>query len=357
VRSASGDGQGNRSGEEDKLVTSPTGTRRYVCENCGQQERLPLAGRGCQVTCGDCGGPSYEVSIALELPCFSRGVQRNSDSSIVPGNEGNGRLLAEHDSVMQLHKCYRFRLEPTAQQEQAFRRFAGCRRWIWNWALERKRTAYQQNGKSPSAFDLMTELPRLKKVPETAFLKECSAQALQQTVRDLDRAFVNFFEKRSSYPKRKSRKRTRHAFRFPEDVAVGETKVRLPKIGLVKARLHRKMEGTIKSATVKQTATGYWFVTFVCHFEQAESVPTAHHPAGLDVGLETFATFDEGSAAPVLPQAGTETQTLPASGVSLPQRQSETNQSQEEAGNCSCQGPRPTAGLAAQVVAERGRLP
>jgi putative transposase len=195
---------------------------------------------------------------------------------------------------MKLQRCYRFRLDPTPEQEQAFRQWAGCRRFVWNWALERKRAVYQESGDSIGYNQLAAELVKLKQQPPTAFLKECDSQALQQTLRDLDRAFINFFQKRARYPKRKRRKRTPHAFRIPQRVTVDGDRVRVPKIGRVKGRLHREMEGTIKSATIKQAAGGYWFVTFVTHFEKEAGEPTADRPAGIDVGLESFATFDDG---------------------------------------------------------------
>jgi putative transposase len=135
----------------------------------------------------------------------------------------------------------------------------------------------------------------LKRQPDTEILQECDAQALQQTLRDLDRAFVNFFEKRACYPQKKSRKKTPHAFRIPQRVTPLHRHVKIPKIGLVRARLHREMEGTIKSATVKQAADGHWHVTFVCHFEREEKEPTHLCPAGIDVGLASFATFDDGA--------------------------------------------------------------
>src|SRR5439155_14602782 len=214
-------------------------------------------------------------SIALKPPCFSRGIQRDTCISFEPSGKGNGGLLAEHDHAMKLLRCYRFRLDPTPAQAQAFRQFAGCRRFLWNWALERKRAVYQASGQSLSYRELAAELTALKRQPATAFLDECDSQALQQTLRDLDRAFINFFEKRSRYPRPKARKRTPHAFRIPQRATVEVGGVRLPKIGLVRARLHRPMEGTIKSATIKQDAAGHWYVTFVCHCEREQPPPTA----------------------------------------------------------------------------------
>ena len=94
---------------------------------------------------------------------------------------------------MTLTRCYRFRLDPTPEQEQAFRRFAGCRRFVWNWALARKKETYQSAGRAVSYGELAAELVVLKRQPDTQFLQECDAQALQQTLLDLDCAFVNFF--------------------------------------------------------------------------------------------------------------------------------------------------------------------
>ena len=191
-------------------------------------------------------------------------------------------------------RCYRFRLDPTPEQEQAFRQFAGCRRFVWNWALARKKETYQRTGGSVTYNELAHELVELKRQPDTAFLNECDSQALQQTLRDLDRAFVNFFEKRAGPPKKKSRKKTPHAFRIPQRVHAADDRVNIPKIGAVKARLHREMAGTTKSATIKQSADGHWHVTFVSHAEREESEPTCACPAGIDVGLESFVTFDDG---------------------------------------------------------------
>src|SRR5947208_2695021 len=112
---------------------------------------------------------------------------------------------------MQLQHCYRFRLKPTLPQERAFRQWAGCRRWVWNWALARKRAVYQATGARLPTSDLMAELVSLKQQPETAFLKECDSQALQQTLRDLDRAFVNFFAGRARFPKPNRPEGTRQA--------------------------------------------------------------------------------------------------------------------------------------------------
>ncbi|MBA3945196.1 MAG: IS200/IS605 family element transposase accessory protein TnpB [Herpetosiphonaceae bacterium] len=200
-------------------------------------------------------------------------------------------------------KSFKYRLNPTAAQEQLFRQFAGCRRFVWNWALARKQETYQATGKRLTYTALASELVELKRQPETAFLQECHSQVLQQVLMDLERAFMNFFEKRAGFPRFKSKKRTSPTFRIPQHVTVIDNQVRLPKVGLVKATIHRSLEGVVTSATVKQDATGNWYVTFVSHLEQPENmVRTACTPVGIDVGLSSFVTLDDGTkvAAPRL---------------------------------------------------------
>src|SRR5438477_9380743 len=89
-------------------------------------------------------------------------------------------------------KTYKFRLDPTPEQEHQFLRFAGCRRFVWNWALARKQAVYKETGKTLGYNALAAELVQLKKEPDTAFLSECHSQVLQQTLMDLEKAFVCF---------------------------------------------------------------------------------------------------------------------------------------------------------------------
>jgi putative transposase len=192
-------------------------------------------------------------------------------------------------------KCYRFRLMPTAEQEQKLRRFAGCRRFVWNWALGRKRSHYKESGTGIGYHALAAELVRLKKEPAYAFLQECPAQALQQSLLDLEAAFRHFFRHRANFPRLKTKKRTPHAFRLPQGVVVLDGKVTIPKVGLVSVVVHREMEGRLKSATIKQEPSGPWFITFVSHVERPNiGVSPCERPVGIDVGLQSFVTLDSG---------------------------------------------------------------
>ncbi len=196
---------------------------------------------------------------------------------------------------MIITRCYKYRLYPTASQEITLVQWAGCRRWLWNWAVGRKQAHYAATGKSLPYNVLAGELVDLKRQPDTIWLKECHSQVLQQVLMDLETGFTHFFAKRAKYPQFKSRKRTPHSMRFPQNVGVVDARtVSIPKIGLVRAIIHRPLVGVVKGATVKQDATGAWWVVFVCHIERPDVTPSCNNPVGIDLGLENFTTLHTG---------------------------------------------------------------
>ena len=198
-------------------------------------------------------------------------------------------------------KAFRYRLRPTPVQEGLFRQFAGARRWVWNWALERRQEHYKATGKSLSLTALCAELAQLKQQPATAWLREMDSQALQQAIRDLDLAFRAFFEKRARFPRFKAKKRERPSFRIPQRVTVEGEMLLVPKVGPVRLLLHRPLEGTPRSATFKQDATGAWYVTLVVHFGLPDTPLPPPDPArtvGVDLGLKDLAVLSDGRRVP-----------------------------------------------------------
>jgi len=196
-----------------------------------------------------------------------------------------------------IQTTYRYRLEPTEQQAAQLRRFAGARRFVWNWALRRKKNHYAATKKGLSLAILSTELKHLKQQPQTAWLRDMDSQALQQVLQDLERAFQAFFAKRSGFPKFKSKKIDPLRFRIPQRVTLEGSFVRVPKIGLIRARIHRAVEGQTKSATFKQQPDGHWYVAFVVEQaapDRAERPVRTH--VGVDLGLKTFAVMSDGQS-------------------------------------------------------------
>jgi putative transposase len=200
--------------------------------------------------------------------------------------------------VAKHRKVYRFRMRPTPDQEHVLNRMAGARRFIWNWGLARKREHYKVTGKALRYIDLNKELTELKRRPGMEWLREADSQSLQEALRDLDRAFVNFFEKRARFPKFKSRKRDKARFRIPQRVTFAEGKVYVPKVGRVRIRQSQDVAEPTKSATFRREADGKWYVSVVIEFEMPDVTPPLPDPAravGIDLGLIDFATLSNGS--------------------------------------------------------------
>lgn len=198
-------------------------------------------------------------------------------------------------------KAYRYRLLLTPEQEAAFARWAGARRFVYNHALARRIAHYKATGKSLTVAQLCAELTLLKRQPQTAWLRECNAQSLQQAIRDLDKAFAAFFAKRSRFPKFRSKKRERPSFRLPAEVRLEGQRLYVPKLGLVRLVLHRPVAGTVKSATFTRDATGAWYVSLVTHFELpdvAAPPPAPERVVGVDLGLHDLAVLSTGTRIP-----------------------------------------------------------
>jgi len=191
-------------------------------------------------------------------------------------------------------KVYRFRMRPTRSQAQSLNRLAGARRWVWNWGLARWKETYAATGKSISLKQLSAELTRLKEKPETVWLKEADSQSLQQVLKDLHRAFTNFFEKRARYPRFKSKKRDPSRFRIPQRVKIADGKVYVPKVGQVRIQQSRPVEEKTKSATFRRSADGKWYIALTVEFDMPDiplSTPDPAKVVGIDLGLKTFATI------------------------------------------------------------------
>lgn len=202
---------------------------------------------------------------------------------------------------MLLRKVYRFQMRPTKAQEELLYQMAGAKRFVFNWALTRRRDYYEANKEGISAKQLSTELTALKKQPETEWLKGVDSQLLQQALKDVDRAFKAFFEKRSRFPRLKSRKRELPSFRIPQRVKIEEGKIYAPKIGWVRIRQSQEIDCKTKSATFKRDACGKWYVTLTAEFEIPDvPLPPAkpENVIGIDLGLKDFAVLSNGHREP-----------------------------------------------------------
>lgn len=198
-----------------------------------------------------------------------------------------------------IHRAFRYKLSPTPKQEVLFRQFAGVVRLVYNLALEQRRDwwrHYQRHmGGKLNYVAQARELTMLR--AEFDWIAAVHVTPQQQALRDLDRAYVNFFSGRAGYPSPR-RKGVNDAFRFQGREI--ETKrlngkwsaARLPKIGWVKFRNTRPLRGRVQNVTIGPSADG-WHVAFACEIEH--TAPSNDLPAvGIDRGVANTLTLSTG---------------------------------------------------------------
>ncbi|QIZ71590.1 RNA-guided endonuclease InsQ/TnpB family protein [Oxynema aestuarii] len=190
-------------------------------------------------------------------------------------------------------KAVKVRLYPNKQQKQSLEQSFGNCRWLWNYGLNLMNQTYKETGKGLSSYDIKKQIPSLKQ--EYEWLKLTYSQCLQQVCTNLGTAFNNFFEKRARYPRFKS-KHGKQSIQYPQNVKVLENALKLPKIGEVKAVVHRPIEGKLKTVTVTKNRCDQYFASIL--FEDGKPNPdssTEGKAVGVDLGLNHFAVTSDGS--------------------------------------------------------------
>jgi len=194
---------------------------------------------------------------------------------------------------MIIRKAFKFAILPNGKQSRKMQQFCGCSRYVFNGGLnwQNKQYALDKNFKF-SYTKIANLLPIWKK--KHSWLAACHSQVLQQSLKDLETAFRNFFQKRSSFPTFK-KKGTKDTFRFPQGTKLEENnnRIYLPKIGWVRYKKSRSVMGTIKNVTVSKRC-GKWFVAIQTEHEQLPQLPKGGE-VGIDLGIVRFATLSDGT--------------------------------------------------------------
>lgn len=182
------------------------------------------------------------------------------------------------------------------QQEQIQKTF-GCCRFIYNYYLAKRKELYRKERKTFNYYECSKDLTNLKK--ELEWLKEVDSKALQSSLQDLENAYNNFFRsiknnKKNGFPKFKSKKNSKKSFKTKTRIKILEDKIQLPKLGLIKCKISKKVEGRIISAFVSQNASGRYFVTIcVTDFEPIK-LEKSGCVVGIDLGIKDFAITSDG---------------------------------------------------------------
>jgi len=201
-------------------------------------------------------------------------------------------------------KAYKYRIYPTKSQRTMMERTLDLCRWTYNQTLAYRKNAWEKEGKSISKYETNALLPIWKSdKPE---LKDVYAQTLQNVQERVDLAFKAFFRRvkageEPGYPRFRG-KGWYDSFTYPQPekgIKVLAEKLHVPKIGDIKIKLHRPIEGRIKRLTIRRAATGKWFACFSVEIEDLPKPPWKDGSiVGIDVGLASFATLSNGEKIP-----------------------------------------------------------
>jgi putative transposase len=193
-----------------------------------------------------------------------------------------------------MQKAFKYRLYPTKAQETKLERTLDLCRELYNAALAERRGAYQLARKAISYYDQANQLPEIKEIyPD---LNDVHSQVLQEVLKRVDLAFAAFFRRvmngdTPGYPRFKGIDRY-ESFTFPQTgFSFARDKLRLSKIGEVKIRLHRQLEGQVKTLTIRREADR-WYACFSVECDPVP-LPKSEQSVGIDMGLESFAHFSD----------------------------------------------------------------
>lgn len=192
------------------------------------------------------------------------------------------------------HQGFKFRICPTPEQESILLQTIGTCRYVYNFGVENRRNAWANDKKPLSYAKLCKLLTDKKKELDFAWLKDVSSVAIQQSLRNLDSAYVNFFKKRGNYPKFKSKKNGGSATFVQTGFRLQNKNFYVAKIKTpIKVVWSRELPSQPSSCNVSQNAAGQWFVSFLCETED-KTLPRVDKQIGIDVGIESFATTSDG---------------------------------------------------------------
>lgn len=194
-----------------------------------------------------------------------------------------------------MQKGVKFRIYPNKEQQTIINQTFGCCRLVYNKGLAMRNEAYQ-NGNKIGYLQTSAMLTELKKQDDFVFLKVVDSVALQQSLRDLDRGFINFFQKRARHPKFKSKHNRHQSYRTINrggNIRIVGKHIKLPKLGYVKVRQSMEI-GKINNVTIEHTPTGKYFAVLNVDFEPQQMLNQGSS-IGIDVGIKEFYSDSNGN--------------------------------------------------------------
>lgn len=198
-------------------------------------------------------------------------------------------------------RAYKYKMKPTFKQQECLNKAFGCCRFIYNWGLDKKIQSYKQEKKTIGYVELAHKLTKLKNDGEHEWLKEVNNTSLQQSLRNLDAAFVRFFREKKGFPKFKSKKKNIESAKYINAVHFDfdNWKVKIPKIGWVKLCKNKTFDLSMKYGTLtvsKDKCGDYWCSIVVYDVEEKPKTKVSiNKSVGIDLGIKDYAILSDGT--------------------------------------------------------------
>ena len=222
------------------------------------------------------------------------------DTQSIYDVEKYGDFLVKSDMI---HRAYKTELDVNNSQQTLLLQHIGCARWAYNWALNKKKEAFDKKEKIPNHMDLHKELVRLKQ-SDISWMYNSSKAAPQNALIDCDQAFQNFFIRckkqikgSKGFPKFKSKRNPKQSFKLNGSIRVESDRIKLPRIGWLKFFEidYIPTDHKIISATISRMA-GKWFVSLNTESPNKPITPPASiEVLGVDLGIKNLATCSDGT--------------------------------------------------------------
>ncbi len=200
-----------------------------------------------------------------------------------------------------MEKAYKFRIYPNKVQQETIQKTFGCCRFVYNHYLARRIELYKEDKSTMNYNACSADLKEFKKSFE--WLKEVDSVSLQSSIKDLDVAYQNFFREvkkgnsNQGFPKFKSKKNNHKSYKTKYtngNIQVLDKNIKLPKLGLVKSKVSRGLEGRIINATISQEPSGKYFVSICCTEVLKPQTIKTGAIVGIDLGIKEFAITSDG---------------------------------------------------------------
>jgi len=209
--------------------------------------------------------------------------------------------IKNRNEVNKVEKAYKFRIYPNKKQEILIQKTFGSCRFIYNHYLAKRIEMYKKDKSTINYNQCSSDMTNLKK--EIEWLKEPDKFALQYSLKDLDQAYKNFFrrikqgDKKAGFPHFKSKKDNMKSYKTAytnNNIQVLEKQIKLPKLGLVKCKVSKQIQGRVINTTISQNPSGKYFVSVCCTDVEIPQYSPTGVVVGIDLGIKEFAITSDG---------------------------------------------------------------